>query len=206
MGESSRPQGAHLFDPDISSQTPARHSASSAPVGPVPPAWPHPNSGQDRWNRGAWLFRDSTLKKLEILLDEAFRIPGTGVRFGLDGIVGLIPGFGDVLAGLLSLAIPLAAWLRRVTYVSLVRMVVNVGIGVVIGSIPLFGDIFDIVWMTNRRNYNLLSRHLSEPRRKTTRDWIFLASLVCILGLIFVMPVLIILWIFTWALGSLQHP
>jgi hypothetical protein len=156
-----------------------------------------------RWNRGAWLFRDSTLQRLEFLLDEAFRIPGTGVRFGLDGIVGLVPGFGDVLAGLLSLVIPLAAWIRGVPYVTLVRMVVNLGIGVLVGSIPLAGDIFDIAWKTNRRNYRLLQRHLSEPRRHTTRDWLFLLSLACIVGLVFATPVLLILWLFAWALGRL---
>ena len=116
----------------------------------------------DRWNRGAWLFRDQTLPRLEILLDEAFRIPGTGIRFGIDGIIGLVPGLGDVLAGLLSLIIPLAAWIRGVPYVTLVRMAANLGIGVLVGSIPLFGDIFDIAWKANRRNYQLSA---APPRR-----------------------------------------
>ena len=52
-----------------------------------------------RWERGTWLFRDETLRRLEILLDEAFRIPFTGIRFGIDGIIGLVPGLGDVIAG-----------------------------------------------------------------------------------------------------------
>jgi hypothetical protein len=58
-----------------------------------------------------------------------------------------------VLAGLLSLIIPLAAWIRGVPYVTLVRMAANLAIGVLVGSIPLFGDIFDIAWKANRRNY-----------------------------------------------------
>jgi hypothetical protein len=102
---------------------------------------PHPNDpraisphgvvqGTDRWNRGAWLFRDSTLQSLEILLDEAFRVPGTNFRFGIDGIIGLVPGLGDVLAGLLSLIIPVAAWIRGVPYITLLRMAANIGIGV----------------------------------------------------------------------------
>jgi hypothetical protein len=106
-------------------------------------------------------------KGLRFLLDEAFRIPGTGIRFGLDGIIGLVPGVGDVLPGLLSLIIPLAAWIRGVPYVTLARMAANLGIGVLVGSIPLFGDIFDIFWKANRRNYLLLRRHLDEPRRHT---------------------------------------
>jgi hypothetical protein len=96
-------------------------------------------SKSGRWNRGAWLFRDETLERLKIILDEAVRIPGTGIRFGLDGIIGLVPGLGDVVAGLLSLVIPLAAWVRGLPYITLIRMTLNLGIGVLIGTIPLFG-------------------------------------------------------------------
>jgi hypothetical protein len=161
--------------------------------------------GQDRWNRGAWLFRDRTLHGIEILLDEAFHIPGTGIRFGLDGIVGLVPGLGDVLAGLLSLVIPLAAWIRGVPYVTLVRMAVNLGIGVLVGSIPLFGDIFDIAWKANRRNYLLLTRHLGEPRRHTGRDWAFLLMLAAALALVFAIPIALGVWLLIW-LSHLQVP
>src|SRR5665213_1180939 len=132
----------------------------------------------DRWNRGAWIFRDQTLRSLEIFLDEAFRIPGTNFRFGVDGIIGLVPGLGDVLAGMLSMIIPIAAWMRGVPYVTLVRMVVNVGIGVLVGSVPIAGDVFDVIWKANRRNYSLLQRHLHEPRRHNWRDWGFLLLLL----------------------------
>jgi hypothetical protein len=152
----------------------------------------------DRWNRGAWLFRDQTLHSFEILLDEAFRIPGTRIRFGIDGIVGLVPGLGDVLAGILSLVIPLAAWIRGVPYVTLVRMAVNIGIGVLVGTIPIFGDAFDIFWKANRRNYRLLTRHLGEPRRHTWRDWVFLAVIAGALGLVFALPVVLALWLLVW--------
>jgi hypothetical protein len=158
---------------------------------------------QDRWNRGAWLFRDSTLHGLEILLDEAFRIPGTGIRFGIDGIIGLVPGLGDVLAGLLSLVIPLAAWIRGVPYVTLVRMAANLGIGVLVGSVPLFGDIFDIAWKANRRNYLLLCLHLEAPRRHTVRDWGFLLLLAAVLAFIFAIPVALIVWLLAWLAGRL---
>jgi len=162
--------------------------------------WPEPAS-QERWNRGAWLFRDSTLRGLEILLDEAFVIPGTGFRFGLDGIIGLVPGLGDVIAGLLSLVIPLAAWIRGLPYVTLVRMAANLGIGVLVGSIPLFGDIFDVAWKANRRNYQLLARHLGEPRRHTWRDWGFLALLAGALGLIFAVPIILVVCFLAWLIG-----
>jgi hypothetical protein len=151
-----------------------------------------------RWSRGAWIFRDETLLRLEILLDEAFRVPGTNFRFGIDGIIGLVPGLGDVLAGLLSLVIPIAAWIRGVPYITLIRMAINLGIGVLIGTIPLFGDLFDIAWKPNRRNYLLLQRHLGEPRLHTWRDWTFLAILVGSLGVVFAIPVVLVVWALMW--------
>ena len=154
--------------------------------------------GPDRWNQGAWLFRDRTLHGLEILLDEAFVIPGTSIRFGVDGIIGMVPGLGDVLAGILSLVIPLAGWIRGVPYVTLVRMAVNIGIGVLVGSIPILGDVFDIAWKANRRNYRLLCLHLGEPRRHTGRDWAFLLLLGAALALIFAIPLVLVLWLIVW--------
>ena len=163
---------------------------------------PRPAGEIERWNRGAWIFRDETLRKLEVLLDEAFRVPGTNVRFGIDGIIGLVPGIGDVLAGLLSVIIPIAAWIRGLPYITLVRMAANLGIGVLVGTIPLFGDIFDIAWKPNRRNYRLLCRHLGEPRKHTWRDWTFLLLLVSVLAVIFAIPIVLVLWLIAWLL----HP
>ncbi|MFZ0745135.1 MAG: DUF4112 domain-containing protein [Terracidiphilus sp.] len=180
-----------------------RKVTPNAPLPSVDPAGSEEAAlGQsDRWTKGAWLFRDRTLHGLEILLDEAFRIPGTGIRFGLDGIIGLVPGLGDVLAGLLSLVIPLAAWIRGVPYVTLARMAANLGIGVLVGSIPLLGDVFDIAWKANRRNYLLLQRHLGEPNRHTWRDWFFLTLLAAALGLVFAIPILLVVWLVLWIAG-----
>ena len=149
----------------------------------------------DRWNRGAWLFRDSTLESLEYWLDEAFRVPGTGIRFGIDGVIGLVPGLGDVLAGLLSLVIPVAAWMRGIPYVTLVRMIVNLAIGVLVGSVPILGDIFDIAWKANRRNCRLLRLHLVEPHRHTWRDWAFVAALMAAILSLFALPIVVFLWL-----------
>jgi Domain of unknown function (DUF4112) len=157
---------------------------------------------QERWTHGAWIFRDETLQRIEILLDEAFRVPGTQFRFGIDGVIGLVPGLGDVLAGLLSLVIPLAAWMRGVPYVALARMAVNLGVGVLVGTVPIFGDIFDIAWKPNKRNYELLRRHLGEPRRHTWRDWAFLGLLAGALALVFAIPVVLVVWFLAWLL----HP
>ena len=151
-----------------------------------------------RWARGSWLFRDSTLQRFAILLDEAFRIPGTQMRFGIDGIIGLVPGLGDVIAGVLSLVIPFAAWTRGVPYVTLVRMAMNIGIEVLVGAIPIFGDVFDIAWKANRRNYGLLQRHLVQPRVHTWRDWVFLLLLVSAVALVFAIPLVLMVWLLTW--------
>jgi hypothetical protein len=150
-----------------------------------------------RWARGSWFFRDSTLDGLANLLDEAFRIPGTNMRFGIDGIIGLVPGLGDVIAGILSLVIPFAAWVRGVPYITIARMTVNIGIEVLVGTIPLFGDIFDIAWKANRRNYKLLQRHLDHPRQNTWRDWAFLLLIGFTVALVFAIPIALIVWLFT---------
>ena len=167
---------------------------------PSPPAGRKPAALQqgNRWSRGAWYLRDETLLRLEVLLDEAFRVPGTRFRFGIDGVIGLVPGLGDALAGLLSLVFPFAAWARGVPYVTLVRMVANIAVGVLVGSIPLFGDIFDIAWKSNRRNYLLMQRHIVQPRRHTWRDWTFLLLIALCLALVIAIPIALVLWCIAW--------
>jgi uncharacterized membrane protein len=150
---------------------------------------------RDRWGRGGRLLGDDRLRRLEILLDEAFVIPGTSIRFGLDGIVGLVPVLGDILAGILSLIIPLAAWVRGVPYITLVRMLTNVSIGLLIGTIPVLGDAFDIFWKTNRRNYRLLTRSIAEPHRHTWRDWVFLLFLGAGIAFVFAIPLALVMWL-----------
>ncbi len=147
----------------------------------------------ERW------FSDENIDFFAHLLDDWFHIPFTPIRIGLDGLLGLIPGLGDILAGIASFVIILAAWIRGVPYITLVRMMINLGIEVVIGSIPLFGDIFDIAWKANRRNYKLMVRHLRQPYRHTWKDYAFLLSLLAgaliILAAPFIVLLVIILWI-----------
>ena len=80
-------------------------------------------------------------------------------------------------------------------------MAANLGIGVLVGTIPILGDAFDIAWKPNRRNYQLLQRHLTEPRRHTGRDWVFLLLLLAALGLVFAIPVVLVIWFLVW-IGS----
>ena len=147
---------------------------------------------------GGSLFADENLDLLSHILDDWFRIPGTQIRFGLDGIIGLVPWLGDVLAGLASCILVFAAWFRGVPYVTLARMVVNLGIDVLIGTIPILGDAFDIAWKANRRNYALMTRHLRQPHKHTWRDWCFLLLLLAVLGLIFAAPIVLLVLLTEW--------
>ena len=161
----------------------------------LPPRKPSPHS---RFQKASGLFADENLDFLAHILDEWFRVPGTSIRFGLDGIIGLVPGVGDILGGLASTILVVAAWVRGVPYVTLARMVVNIGIEVLLGTIPLLGDAFDIAWKANRRNYALIVRHLEQTRQQTWRDWLFLSLIAVILTVIFLTPILLLLWLLDW--------
>jgi hypothetical protein len=100
-----------------------------------------------------------TLSRLAGLMDDRFRIPGTPIRFGLDGIIGLVPGLGDGAGALVSLLIAAMACKHGMTVGLAMRMLGNIAIDVILGSVPVIGDIFDFAWKANRRNIRLLYRH-----------------------------------------------
>ncbi len=144
------------------------------------------------------LFDDENLDILSHLLDDFLRIPGTSIRFGLDGIVGLIPSIWDIVGGIASCIIIIAAWARGVPYVVLTRMAANVLIEVAVGSIPVLGDAFDIAWRANRRNYALLTGTLYQPKKHTVRSWLFLIGLCVALGALMLVPMLVLAWLANW--------
>ena len=141
-------------------------------------------------------FDDENLDLLSHVLDDFIKIPGTSIRFGLDGIVGLVPGIGDLIGGIASCIIIVAAWVRGVPYVTVTRMVANVAIEVVVGSIPILGDMFDIAWRANRRNYALLAGSMEEPRKHSVQSWFFLGGLCVILMALVLLPMLLLTWVF----------
>ncbi len=147
------------------------------------------------------VFRDENLDLLSRILDTWFRVPGTKIRFGLDGIVGFVPGIGDVLGGIASCIIVLAAYIRGVPLITIARMVANLTIEIGAGLVPILGDLFDIGWRANRRNYHLLERSLAAPRRDTWRDWLFMGLLGIGLLTMAMLPFLLLLWLG----GSLLH-
>ena len=114
-----------------------------------------PASGQDAARR--------QVEDLAHLLDSAFRVPGTNRRFGIDGILGLVPGVGDAAGLILSSGVILQAVRLGARGATVGRMVVNVGIDAVFGSIPVLGSIFDFVFKANNRNVALLQEHVGDP-------------------------------------------
>ena len=156
-----------------------------------------------RLRRGSRAFDDEHLDMLSHLLDDFIRIPGTNIRLGLDGIIGFIPGVGDLAGGLASCIIILAAWVRGVPKVVLARMVANVGIEVLVGAVPVIGDIFDIAWKANRRNYALLSGGITEPVRERKRSWWFLIGLCLVLLVLLILPLVIVSWLTAYFLHTL---
>jgi hypothetical protein len=115
--------------------------------------------------------REAEIRKLETLadwLDSRFVIPGTNVRFGLDSLLGLIPGIGDTVLALPSVYLIMAAQRLGVSRFVLMRMIGNVGVDMLLGAIPVLGDLFDLGFKANRRNIGLLRRHLDQQRDYVT--------------------------------------
>ena len=85
--------------------------------------------------------------------------------------------------------------MRGAPYVTIARMLVNLALDVIIGTVPLLGDVFDIAWKANRRNYALLTRHLEQPPRRHWGDWLFLAGVAIVIATILAVPVLFVAWL-----------
>lgn len=102
---------------------------------------------------------DADLAFLAGLMDDRFNIPGTNIRFGLDAVIGLIPGIGDAIGGVVSSYIIWRAKRMGASRLLLIRMAGNMLVDSALGVIPVFGDIFDWRFKSNRRNLELLRRH-----------------------------------------------
>jgi hypothetical protein len=105
--------------------------------------------------------RIARLDALADLLDTAFLIPGTNIRFGLDALIGLMPGIGDAISSALSLWIVHEAYQLGARPHVIARMLGNVALDGVVGAVPLLGDAFDVAWRANRRNLRILREHLA---------------------------------------------
>jgi hypothetical protein len=129
---------------------------------------------------------EESLDHLAWLMDDLFRVPGIGWRFGLDALIGLIPGLGDTATSLVSFYILASAVRYRVPKITMLRMGCNIGIDYLLGSLPIVGDLFDAWWKSNQMNVALLRNRatvdITEARKGRMSDWLFVG--VLILGLI----------------------
>ncbi|TXH68672.1 MAG: DUF4112 domain-containing protein [Thiothrix sp.] len=127
------------------------------------------------------------LDKLAWLLDNSIKIPGTSWKIGLDGILGLIPGIGDLAAGSLSTYILYQAVKMKVPKAVLARMTLNILLESVIGVIPVLGDLFDFMFKANQRNVDLMRKYVLNPKDTTQRSTIavvgVIAALFIVMGL-----------------------
>jgi len=126
------------------------------------------------------------IERLSWLMDDLIRIPGLGWRFGLDALVGLIPGFGDTASSLASFYILASAVRYRVPKVTLLRMGMNLGIDYIVGSLPLVGDLFDAWWKSNHMNVELLRERATvsrdDARKGKISDWLFVGVIILLLA------------------------
>jgi hypothetical protein len=109
--------------------------------------------------------RVARLESVAALLDTAFLVPGTNIRFGFDALIGLLPGIGDTLTTAMSCWLIYEAHQLGAPRQLIARMIGNVALDGVVGSVPLIGDAFDVMWRSNRRNMALLREWLDRNER-----------------------------------------
>ncbi len=133
------------------------------------------------------------LKRLSHNLDEAFTIPGTERKIGIDPIIGLIPGGGDLIGGALSIYIMHAGIRMGMPRAVIIRMFGNVALEFVIGCIPIIGDLFDATWKSNQRNVKLIENSVISEEKNTIFGYLVIGILIKILaGIIFLALMLLV--------------
>jgi hypothetical protein len=148
---------------------------------------------------------DARSRAIAHWLDDAFRIPGTRLHFGLDPLIGLIPGMGDILGGLLSSYIVVEALRTKAPRALLVRMLANLGVDMVLAAVPVAGDLFDAGWKANSRNLRLLRQHLEHPDEAQVASRAFVALLIVGVVLIVVGTAVMSIFTLRWLLDALGY-
>ena len=147
--------------------------------------------------------RMARLREWATLLDTAFVVPGTRVRFGWDPILGLIPGLGDLVGPLYSAVILVTAIQLGIPRIVQLRMLLTAMVDVAVGVIPVVGDLFDVVWKANKRNMALLERHAHAPRPPSAADWWFVGVVLACLAFVAAAPIVLLIMVFRWLGWSL---
>jgi hypothetical protein len=127
---------------------------------------------------------DKHLERIGFLLERAIKIPGTDFRIGIDPILGFFfPVVGDWIGGLVGVYVILASIRHGLPKSVITRMVFNVGVDFMIGSVPFVGDAFDFMWKSNTKNLRLLNRYASGKRGSVWSDWAWVMILLGVLAL-----------------------
>ena len=126
--------------------------------------------------------RIELLRRWSRLMDSAYRVPGTQIRFGWDPIIGLLPGVGDAATASFAVAVLYHAYRLGVPRVVLARMMLNTLIDLAAGLVPFAGDIADIAWKSNALNLALLERHERPGTEPSSGDWAVVLLAVVVIG------------------------
>jgi hypothetical protein len=161
----------------------------------------HPRLSRLRQLTPAQEKRLDVLRRVSGMLDSAMLVPGTRIRFGLDPILGLIPGLGDLVSPLFTIGILWQARDLNIPKVVQLRMIFNVAIDTLVGIVPVAGDLFDVAWKANDMNMALLERHAYEEHPASTRDWVFVSSMIALLVVLAVVPFLLLGWVTSLVAG-----
>jgi hypothetical protein len=137
-------------------------------------------------------------------MDEEFAIPGLRQRIGLDALIGFVPGVGDMGGALLSSWIILGALRHRVPAVQVLRMVLNVALDTVVGTVPVLGDVFDILFKENVDNVELILRHRdpTRPPRNALGIWLVAAGIAAFLIALFMGTLVALGRAASWLVGG----
>jgi hypothetical protein len=143
---------------------------------------------------------DKSLEHLGWLMDDMFRVPVLGWRFGLDALIGLVPGLGDISTTVVSFYILAAAVRYRVPKITMLRMGLNILIDYVCGALPGVGDFADAWWKSNRKNLELLKKRATvsaeEARSGRASDWLFVSGIMLPLAALAIASAVISLYLF----------
>jgi Domain of unknown function (DUF4112) len=140
------------------------------------------------------------------IFDSAFRIPGTQITFGIDPILGVFPGIGDLVSPVFSLFLLWHGARLRVPKIVLARMVLNAAIDAGVGAIPVVGDLFDFAWKANEWNLALLEKHAMPGQRASSVDWLFVIVCCMVVILIALIPILVLYALGMWLAGLRSGP
>lgn len=144
------------------------------------------------------------LRRFAHLMDRAFALPGTKMRFGLDAVIGLIPGIGDLVGGVMSTWIIAGALRHRVPARIILRMIFNVAVDLTFGAVPVAGDVFDFLFEENVKNMRLLEKYRdrSRPPRTTGAIALILGMIVLFLVMFALSLVVGMVALILWLIGQ----